>query len=209
LYFAAKLSNLLCNQTFSLFFCILASDKKGRRYLTPYALKTHNAMQSYEEIWKDVPGYEGLYQVSNLGRVKSLKFGKERILKPGWNNSGYLFVVLCINGKNKISSVHRLVMLSFVRESGLHVNHKNGIKTDNRLKNLEYCTQFENMRHAIKTGLHNNRGENNCSSKLTRACAERIKYGHQGMKLKDIAKIYGVSDTQVCHIRSGKKWKHI
>jgi hypothetical protein len=99
-------------------------------------------------------------------------------------------------------------MLAFVGESELYVNHINGVKTDNRLENLEYCTQAENHRHAANTGLMA-RGEKNGSSKLTRACAERIKYGHQEMMQKDIAKIYGISRELVSQIRSGKYWKHI
>jgi hypothetical protein len=85
-----------------------------------------------KEIWKDVPSYEGLYQVSNLGRVKSLKFGKEKILKSGTNTKGYFYVILC-NKNTQPFSIHRLVMRAFVGESDLQVNHKNGIKTDNRL----------------------------------------------------------------------------
>jgi DNA-binding XRE family transcriptional regulator len=169
-------------------------------------------MQNYEEIWKDVPGYEGRYQVSNLGRVKSLNYnqtGKERIMKEVGNSSTYLRVGLCKYGKVKTNKIHRLVMLAFVGESDLQVNHKNGIKTDNRLKNLEYCTQLENIRHAINTGLINTMGENQVNSKLKTACAERIKYGHQGMTQESIAKIYGVSRRLIGQIRSGKKWAHI
>ena len=165
-------------------------------------------MQNYEEIWKDAPGYEGRYQVSNLGKVKSLKFDKERTLKFGLNRGGYYFVNLCKGGAQKTNSVHRLVMLAFVGKSDLEVNHINGIKTDNRLENLEYCSRSENIQHAYDTGLKA-RGENCYNSKLTRACAERIKYGHQGMTQKDIAKIYGIARELVSQIRSGKYWKHI
>ena len=158
-------------------------------------------MQNYEEIWKDVPGYEGHYQVSNLGRVKSFKRGKERVLKPGFGANGYYHVVLYKGSECKINLVHRLVSLAFLGESKLDVNHKNGVKTDNRLENLEYCTKSENIQHAYDTNL--------IDKKLTRACAERIKYGHQGMLQKDIAEIYGITRQLVSLIRSGRAWKHI
>jgi len=148
--------------------------------------------------------------VSNLGRVKSLKFGKERILKPRDNGYGYAYVDLCKEGKRKFFSIHRLVMRLFVGESDSQVNHKNGIKTDNCLENLEYCTASENVIHAFKNGLNKGlKGEKHGQSKLTRACAERIKYGHQGMTQKEIAEIYGIARQLVSIIRSGKAWKHI
>jgi DNA-binding CsgD family transcriptional regulator len=165
-------------------------------------------MQSYEEIWKDIPNYEGYYQVSNLGRVKSFKWGKERVLKFGLNRGGYYFVNLWKGGEAKTNSVHRLVMLAFFGESELYVNHINGVKTDNRLENLEYCSRSENTQHAYDTGLMD-RGENHPNSKLTRACAERIKYGHQGMTQRAIAEIYDITRELVSQIRSGKYWKHI
>jgi len=165
-------------------------------------------MQSYKEIWKDIPNYEGMYQVSNLGRVKSLKFEKERILKPTPDKDGYYNVSLYEGGEVKTNKIHRLVMLAFFGESDLEVNHINGIKADNRFENLEYCTPSENIQHALDIGLMA-RGENHPNSKLTRACVERIKYGHQGMLQKDIAEIYGITRSLVSFIRSGKKWKHI
>ena len=177
------------------------------QHRTPYK---HNTMQSYKEIWKDIPNYEGMYQVSNLGRVKSLKFNKEKVLKPLPNRRGYCKVILCKGGAQKQKSIHRLVLLAFVGESELEVNHINGIKTDNSLENLEYCTRRENIRHACDTGLNvGTKGENHHNSKLTRACVERIKYGHQGITLQAIAKIYGISKQNVSDIRLEKAWKHI
>ena len=163
------------------------------------------------EIWKDIPNYEGLYQVSNLGNIKSLNYlrtGKEVVLRPRLNGNGYYRAVLSNQGKVKNKYVHRLVMLAFVGESELTVNHKNGVKTDNRLENLEYCTRSENMQHAFNTGL-SPRGENHYKAKLTRSCVEKIKYGHKGMLQREIADIYGITQRQVSAIRLGKKWKHI
>ena len=104
------------------------------------------------EIWKDVVDYEGLYQVSNLGRVKSFSRPgnwKERILKLVLDGDGYYCVSLYKNGKRKRFSVHRLVVMAFIGPipKGLVVNHINECQTDNGLENLEICTHTENMNH--------------------------------------------------------------
>lgn len=96
------------------------------------------------EIWKDIKGYEGLYQVSNLGRVKSLgnnKRRKEKILKQVEDGGGYLFVLLCKNGKGKMFKVHRLVAQAFTPNPNNYpqVNHKDENKQNNCVWNLEWC----------------------------------------------------------------------
>ena len=112
-----------------------------------------------EEIWRDIAGYEGLYQVSNCGRVKSFYRGG-RILKQSLKR-GYMFVELYLNTNGKIHIVHRLVAQAFIPNplNKLEVNHINGIKTDNRVENLEWVTRSENEQHAYDTGLaHGMRG---------------------------------------------------
>lgn len=93
------------------------------------------------EIYKDIEGYEGLYQISNEGRVKSIRFGKERLLKPKTERKGYLRVDLSKDGKQKSCLVHRLVAMAFIpNHTNLpQVNHKDEDKTNNRVDNLEWC----------------------------------------------------------------------
>jgi len=100
-----------------------------------------------EEIWKDVDEFEK-YQVSNLGEVRCLKFGKEKILKPSINKYGYKQVIILKNKKRMTLTIHRLVASAYLGISKLHVNHINGIETDNRLENLEYVSPRENSSHS-------------------------------------------------------------
>ena len=112
--------------------------------LTPH--KTHNM----KEIWKDIEGYEGLYQVSDLGRVKSLKFGKERILKQNQTYKGYLVVTLSENGKTKTRNVHVLVAMAFLdhKPDGTQkvvVDHIDNNKNNNTLDNMQLISHRENV----------------------------------------------------------------
>lgn len=105
-----------------------------------------------QEIWKDIKGYEGLYQVSNLGRVKSLK--KSKIITPKLIHS--YFSVILYNKKNyKNFRIHRLVAQAFISNPNNYpqVNHIDGNKLNNVLENLEWCTQSHNMKEAYRIGL--------------------------------------------------------
>lgn len=107
------------------------------------------------EIWQPVKGYEGLYEVSNLGRIKSLNYnhtGKEKILKPANNGWGYLQIVLCRDGKVKHFKVHRLVAIAFLpNPEGLpEVNHKDENKSNNCVENLEWCDVKYNINYGSR-----------------------------------------------------------
>ena len=108
-----------------------------------------------QELFVDIEGYEGLYQISNLGNVKSFKsVSKNKILKPVLRK-GYATVILRKNKVNKIHSIHRLLATAFISNSDNlpEVNHIDGNKLNNNLSNLEWCTHLENMRHAFNSGL--------------------------------------------------------
>ena len=110
-----------------------------------------------KEYWKDIKGFEGLYKVSTWGRVKSLKYNREKILKPSKDKDGYLHVVLYKNGKIKGYKIHRLVIETFMGKTldkdYYFVNHIDEDKTNNKLENLQYCTHKYNINY----GTHNER----------------------------------------------------
>lgn len=115
-----------------------------------------------EEIWKDIKDYEGLYQISNLGNIRKLRFinnivNKEKIFKitPQIINSGYYKVVLYKDGKYKNKCIHRLVAETFIpnEENKPQINHIDGNKLNNNVDNLEWCTRSENMKHSYKNNL--------------------------------------------------------
>lgn len=163
-------------------------------------------------MWLPIPGYEGVYEVSQSGQVKRLagspKCHKDRILLP-IRVKGYEYICLCKNCVIKRTGAHQLVLLAFVGPSnGLWVNHKNGIKDDNRLENLEYCTPGENIKHAYATGLMPPRaGSNNPAAKYTDAAVAYIRsLAQQGISRREIVRLTGASKTAVRDIIVRKSW---
>lgn len=172
------------------------------------------------ETWKDIAGYEGLYQVSTHGRVKALarvvtcKNGtlkplRERVLTPHFNTNGYLWVHLNRNNEKEFWFVHRLVALAFVPnpQNKPFVNHKTGKKTDNVADLLEWTTRKENVAHAFSTGLMSHAGEKNSQSKLTaRDVAEIRRLFKLGTSRRELAERFGISYGRIRDIVNGTGW---
>ena len=167
------------------------------------------------EVWKDVVGYEGYYQVSNLGRVKSLKrkhMRTTKILKNNVSKRGYQRVILCKNNAEKHKSIHRLVALTFILnpENKRTVNHINGFKTDNQVINLEWATSKENMQHAYDNGLITGlKGEKHNCAKLTGNDVRQIRELVSYKSKVSVAKIFNVTVGTISHISLYRTWKHI
>lgn len=179
------------------------------------------------EVFKDILGYEGLYQISNLGTVKSVgRYGNnqyseywmdERILKHsivGTRNSGYCAVNLRKDGKSKQKYVHRLVAIAFVdnyRLSAKYVNHTDGDSKNNRFDNLEWCTHSENIQHAYDNGLiKKSCGSNVSNSKLKESDIPIIRNMlTDKIPILKIAKQFNVSRNVIYQIKDGRTWKHI
>lgn len=158
------------------------------------------------ERWLPIPGFEN-YQISSLGRIK-----RGKMVSRGYpNHQGYLCKILFKEGKLFSVKMHRLVLLAFVGPSKLHANHKNGIKSDNRIENLEYLTRTENMRHAYKLALVPSlKGVKNGRSKLTEAQVKEIRrLAKAGLSHQKIASKFSLSRNNVQRIASRKLWKHI
>lgn len=180
-------------------------------------------MNIVNEEWRDISGYEGYYQVSNLGRVRSCDrvvmrngvsvFVNGRLLKPVLDSSGYFRIALYKDGKRAFSFVHRLVAIAFltIDTSRNEVNHKNGVKDDNRVENLEWCTHLENMRHAIAAGLTPCFvGENHPLSLLTESQVLEIReLRANGEKIRVIAEMYGVSQGAISGAVYRSNWTHL
>lgn len=180
-------------------------------------------MENNEEIWRDIPGYEGAYQASNLGRIRSLdrtckhsrggiKPIRGKVLRQHLTRNGYLRVYVYSDSVDRFVQVHRLVLAAFTGRFDHQGNHLNGVKSDNRLENLEWvATGSENMEHAIRTKLLDQRGEKHHNAKLTDAQTYEIRallaagHLHQGQ----IAERFKVARSTITAIKRGAIRKNV
>lgn len=167
-----------------------------------------------KEIWKDVVGYKGIYQVSNFGRVKGIdRVGgnnhtyKEKILKPQAHTHGYFQVTLNNKSKKTKVYIHRIVLEAFEGSCPpeMECNHKNGNKRDNRLSNLEYCTRSDNHIHAYRIlGKKAPRGENHNGSKLTEKDVRRIRKSKD--TVRSLVNLFQVSEQTIRDVLKKRRW---
>lgn len=177
------------------------------------------------EIWKSIPGFEGLYEISSLGNIKSLDryvnhnstfkaLKKGKILKQKINKLGYKSIVLYSKNKRFYKYIHRLVAIEFIDnpEDKQCVNHIDGNPYNNNVKNLEWSTYKENIKHALDNDLMNPPiGERCAQSKIKKADVIDIRraYSNTGIRQSDIARIYKLDQSTVSNIINRKIWKHI
>lgn len=166
-----------------------------------------------DTVWKDIKRYEGRYQVSDKGDMRSFcRYHEGKILKPAVNEHGYLFVTLYeyMESKGTIYSVHRLVAFAFLMqetEDRNKVNHKDGIKNNNRVSNLEWCTSKENQQHSRDVLGNYPSNENNLLAKgylVTHPCGkvERIK------NMQAFCRKHGLIHGGMHGVMSGRRTHH-
>lgn len=171
------------------------------------------------EIWKDIAGYEGYYQISDTGRVKSLKRAKRRVedrILVQWDNKNGYFICTLNKPLTKKTTpkVHRLVAQAFIPNPAdkPQVNHIDGNTKNNSVSNLEWVTNSENQKHAVKRIGRCYVGNNSPARKLTETQVleiRSIKRVKKQPSYKEIGKRYGVSYGAIAAIRQGNNWKHL
>lgn len=168
-----------------------------------------------KEIWKDIEGYEGYYQISNLGRVKSFHKSKVGvILKQSTGTFGYIFIELNLRGCAKKFLIHRLVAFSFLHntQNKKEVNHIDGDKSNNHVSNLEWVTSSENQIHAFNTGLQKPRPgqeHHNCSITDDMVIEIRKLFDSGEYKQCVLATQFNLDPKHIHLIVRRKRWKHI
>ena len=176
----------------------------------------------FMEVWKDIEGFNNVYQISSLGNVRSLfrvltrsngikQTVKGKILKTFVNSNGYEFAVFQIGKKTKNFAIHRLVAKSFIDNNynKYAVNHINGIKTDNRVENLEWATKSENEIHARKIGLKCTKGEKASNAILTEEQVLCIRENKNNNSQYFLASKFNVSRSCIASIIKNRTWKHL
>lgn len=176
--------------------------------------------ESYMECWKWIEGYKGRYKISNKGRVCSFLLSRKIILKPVYDTTGYSGVSLSHSGHAKRIHIHRLVASAFIENPHAkpQVNHRDGIKTNNDAKNLEWVSASENCRHAVSMGLVPNpashpRGERCGRARMTEEKVREIRSlyrrGSGGLNSIALASRYGITHSAIRYILRRDSWKHV
>jgi hypothetical protein len=168
------------------------------------------------EVWKDIPEYVGLYQISNTGKIKSFpRHGAsnvEKILKQSKDSSGYPIICLTKDSKRCTRAIHRILAEVFITnpENKEEVNHIDGDKCNCILENLEWVTKKENMAHAVINGLHT-RGETHSSAKLTEKAVLAIRglYASGKYTYKNIALMFSVSAPTIQGVINRRYWNFV
>lgn len=177
------------------------------------------------EVWKDVPGFEGLYQASTHGRIRSLnrtrktpgatRKNKGRILKPGLAGQGYAFVSLSRYNVGKSDYIHRIIWRTFKGPIPVdwEINHIDCDRTNNHLKNLEVGSRQHNFEHAMRNGLNKicHAGTKNPASVLDDWDIRNIRfmYARGNTTMKKLAKKFRVCIQTICNIVNRNGWKHV
>ena len=177
------------------------------------------------EIWKSVPGYEGLYEVSNYGSIRSLvrmlptsrgngvrRYGGRNFSPRIHANNGYVYVQLSRHGKHKGHRLHKLIARAFLgeRPPGYHIDHIDCDRTNNAAENLRYITCQENIAHKCALG-RQARGSRQHSSKLDERMAAEIRHKLTSYVVGDYTKLgreYGVDRSIIARIHNGRAWTH-
>ncbi len=200
------------------YYCRVCWREYGREMRMKRDLNLRDiAINLLDEEWLPIVGHEGWYEVSNFGRIKRVTPGGSsyvgRLLKPSKHRDGYIKVLLSQDGVERHYQRHCLVARAFIgpRPDGMQINHKNGDKTCNHVDNLEYVTPGENLKHAFRIGLMDERGEKNPGSKLTETDIREIRLllAAGVLTQKEIGDIYGVVGSNISQINTGKTWAHV
>ncbi len=170
-------------------------------------------MGTQHEQWKAIAECNGEYYISNHGQVKSLRFGKGKIMKPYLTTKGYFRIGILVNGKQKMYKIHRLVANAFIENpcNKSTVNHKDGDKTNNHMNNLEWATQKENLQHAWRTGLFDT-----TRLAVIKACSKPVvditngkKYDSLTLACQDIGENYSTHNSRISFKRKNQRFFYI